>query len=158
MSDNEFYDILVSDGHMSENMIKERFGEFYAELKKINFPENFKFRQKLYHYVNKDFGLKLGLCRCGSRCRFRNFRKGYSEYCSLKCAQNSDKVKNKKIRTCEERYGEKYITKTNIFKEKSIGKRTKNEKTPRKLALSGRFLDKYCYCLALINRSISSTI
>ena len=72
----------------------------------MEFPDNFYFVQKLYHYLYNDFDLKFGICpECGNRCTFRSFPDGYMMYCSLKCAQNSDTVKNNIVKTNMSRYG-----------------------------------------------------
>ena len=60
------------------------FPEFYNELNSWNFPDDFIFKQKVYHYLNDDPELKLGICpECGKRCNFTTLSKGYHKYCSI---------------------------------------------------------------------------
>ncbi len=89
-----------------EKVISKLFEKEYKDLISIVFPKNFTFRQKLYHYLNDDLTFKLGLCqKCGKRCKFKSFAKGYRKYCSPKCS-NSSKEKIEKFKnTCLEHFG-----------------------------------------------------
>lgn len=92
---------------IQESGFAKMFPEEYAELCGIDFPNGFTFRQKLYHWLNGDFGLALGFCKkCGKRCSFKNLSKGYFEYCSNSCAQSSEENIKKVKATKLERYGE----------------------------------------------------
>lgn len=81
------------------DIIKKHFPKDYEII--INtFPESFSFPQKLYHYINDDFDLKLGICPvCGKRCVFEYFKIGYRKHCSNKCEANDPKIKEKRNRT-----------------------------------------------------------
>ena len=64
------------NGNIEEFNFKKKFPELYQELSTWNFPSDFKFIQKLYHYFNDDPELKLGLCPvCKNRCSFIKFNK-----------------------------------------------------------------------------------
>ena len=89
-----------------KNTFKTIFPEIYNEILKINFPLEFKFTQKLYHYIYDDLELKLGLCPiCGKRCKFRSFNFGYQHHCSTKCSSLDKTVQEKSKQTCQERFG-----------------------------------------------------
>lgn len=88
-----------------EKTFKKRFFDEYLKMQKIQYPSDFKFGQKLYHYLHNDIDLKLGVCYCGKRCKFVNFKSGYLTYCSIKCMSNSSTIIDKRKRTSKERYG-----------------------------------------------------
>lgn len=91
---------------IQESGFSKKFPQEYVELLKIRFPENFWFRQKLYHYLHDDYELKLGLCKkCGKRCDFKSIKLGYHMYCSNSCAQSDPKTISKSKQTRKERYG-----------------------------------------------------
>ena len=74
------------NGNIEEPQFKKKFPEHYQILSTWNFPPEFKFTQKLFHYFNEDPELKLGLCPvCGNRCKFTKFNGGYLLHCSVKC-------------------------------------------------------------------------
>ena len=84
------------NGNIEEFNFKKKFIELYQELSTWNFPTDFKFTQKLFHYFNDDPELKLGLCPvCGNRCKFKTFITGYCEHCSSKCSNNDKNVREK---------------------------------------------------------------
>lgn len=128
MTKDELYKLLLiskKEGGISgihESGFEKKFPDDYNELKK--FPNKFTFRQKLYHYLNNDYELKLGLCKkCGKRTTFLDLKNGYANYCCKSCAQqdfvrmdkegirkrvigfvvNNNREKAKK--TCLEKYG-----------------------------------------------------
>ena len=91
-------------GIIHESGFCKKFPEIYKEICSIKFPENFQFRQKLYHYVYDDYELNLGTCKyCGKRTTFKNLPDGYCEYCSKTCCQKHfvylDKI-GKRKRVC----------------------------------------------------------
>lgn len=103
-----------------EKNFKKHYPEHYQEVLKINFPEDFKFSQKLFHYLYDDPELKLGVCPiCGKRCVFRRFGRFYTIYCSTECAKSDTSILEKRRTTCRERYGVDNYTQTEEFKEKS---------------------------------------
>lgn len=80
------------------------FPELYKEFISTIFPEeskDWKFIQKLWHFLQNDYELKLGICSiCGNHCYFENkFRKNYKTYCSLHCQNISKDVQQKRINT-----------------------------------------------------------
>ena len=94
------------NGNIEEFNFKKKFPELYQELSTWNFPSDFKFIQKLYHYFNDDPELKLGLCPvCKNRCSFIKFNKGYNQHCSQKCTHLDKNIQDKFKNTCLELYG-----------------------------------------------------
>jgi len=92
--------------HFRETFWKNSLPVFYDDLLSWSFPDDFKFTQKVYHYINNDPDLLLGLCpECGRRCGFKNSVSGYHRFCSSKCATNSDEYREKTKETCLEKYG-----------------------------------------------------
>ena len=131
------------NGNIEEPQFKKKFPEHYQILSTWEFPSDFKFTQKLFHYFNDDPELKLGLCPvCGKRCKFASFGGGYLLHCSVKCKNldpntqlhreqtfikkfghktsfmNED-VKEKIRNTLKERYGAEHALQVNEFKQKA---------------------------------------
>ena len=52
MTKDELYTLCKERGNVYciEKYFSKHFLEFYIELKTFNFPQSFKFSQKLYHY------------------------------------------------------------------------------------------------------------
>lgn len=88
----ELYNFLLTHrDYCKEKVFKKYFENFYIQLSNITYPNDFKFSQKLYHFFQNDYSLKLGYCNvCGNRCRFISFSSGYSKHCCIKCS-NKDK-------------------------------------------------------------------
>ena len=106
--------------YLSELSFKNHFPNEYIKIVEINFPENFLFKQKVYHWIYDDYNLKLGICKeCGSRCNFRNFNYGYNEYCCSKCSNNSEKKKNDIKNTIFKHYGVYCSSKSELVKNKA---------------------------------------
>lgn len=104
-----------------ENGFKKKFPKEYNEILKINFPKNFKFSQKLYHYIHNDYDLKLGICKhChNNRCFFISLFQGYRCYCCNKCAQSSTEIKQKVKNTLKKNYGVEVPLHSKDIKQKS---------------------------------------
>ena len=132
--------------HLREIYFKNHLNDIYLEIQRLNYPENFTFQQKLYHYIHNDYELQIGVCpTCGKRTRFITFGKGYEKYCSIKCSCNEERViKRKKtcfekygdenynnmkkhIETCINTYGVSNVSKSNEIKTKKLKTRKHNE-------------------------------
>ena len=57
-------------------------------------------------------------CYCGNNVNFKSFSKGYFDYCSPKCSNNSKSIKNKKIQSYLKHYGVENPSQAKIIKEK----------------------------------------
>lgn len=119
MEKKEIIDEVLTRRICNGKSFAKMFPKEYGEMRKIEFPKDFKFSQKLYHYLNCDDNLELGLCpECGSRCGYINLKRGYHTYCSSKCATSSNVVQEKMKATCLEKYGAENPTKNNDIRER----------------------------------------
>lgn len=123
MDKNELYNLLKEkpNGNVQENIFKKKFPIHYELISQISFPNDFTFQQKLYHYLNDDINLILGICPvCGNRCKYRRINEGYNSHCSTKCSSIDETVKNKLVNTNLERYGFEYSSKNENVKNKLV--------------------------------------
>lgn len=104
----------------NESLFKKRFIEHYINICNMCFPKDFKFSQKIYHYINNDYNLNLGICKCGNRCKFKNYKKGYYKHCSNKCSQQDKNTVEKRKNTNLLKYGYDNPAKNEEIKAKQI--------------------------------------
>jgi hypothetical protein len=109
--------------------------------KTLFLPETIPFKERVWYFINNQN--KEVTCHCGNKTKFMGtLRKGFSKFCSQKCASNSDEVKNKIKKTSLEKYGVEHHLKLktqldkqrktnlekygyeNIFNDKEIIKKT----------------------------------
>lgn len=103
-----------------ESYFKNKFPDAYFDILKIDFPETFVFKQKLYHWIYDDFSLNLGICpECGNRCKFKSITRGYHKYCCCSCATSSKEVQDKTKKTCLKRYNTEYSFQSENNRRKS---------------------------------------
>lgn len=103
---------LNTGAKRGELYIRKQFPEFYESLPK----DGRRFPEILYAYY---YGPAPKCPVCGNSASFLSFSKGYSRYCSSKCA-NSDPIKKSKVeQTCLERYGTRVSSQSDIIKEKT---------------------------------------
>ena len=93
-----------------ESGFKKFFPELYQQFLQITFPEECKtwtFTHKLYHFLNNDIHLHLGICEnCHTnRCNFKNFKLGYKRFCCPHCSSTNEETLNKKNKTIINKYG-----------------------------------------------------
>lgn len=107
---SKIYNTLINNknGMFSrENIFKKHFPEIYIEICNIQFPEDFTFIQKIYHWCFNDYDFKLGICpTCGNRCSFIRLNSGYYDHCSVSCADSDKHVLDLKRKTKYERHGD----------------------------------------------------
>jgi hypothetical protein len=90
-------------------LVESSLSKIYPDLvKSINSKVKFKtntYSEKVYFYLNNF--KKIPLCnKCNkNKVSYKNFSKGYNEYCSVKCSSNSDIKKEKIKQTCLKKYG-----------------------------------------------------
>ena len=121
MNKEEVFNLLKTKGgfYCQEKQFIKKFPDIYDDICRIDFPEDFSFSQKLYHYFNNDSDLKLGICPvCGNRCPFYGFNKAYSNWCSAKCRMKDENIKAKIKQTCLKKYGVKNYSSTKECKNK----------------------------------------
>lgn len=111
-----------------ESYFKNHYPEIYDELNKIDFPDDFKFGQKLWHFIYDDYDFdKRCNCNLHGKLKFLDFRRGYRQFCKAHCDEYNrhcnikgieTRIKNcgsieesykmgveKQINTCIQRYG-----------------------------------------------------
>ena len=104
---------------IQEKGFKKLFPIQHSIISKIEFPPEFSWSQKLYHYVNNDINLELGKClHCGKRCKYIGFFRGYREFCSNSCVNKSEQRKIKSKETCLLKYGVENYSSTKECREK----------------------------------------
>ena len=104
---------------IQEKGFKKLFPIQHSIISKIEFPPEFSWSQKLYHYVNNDTNIELGKClHCGKRCKYIGFFRGYREFCSNSCVNKSEQRKIKSKETCLLKYGVENYSSTKECREK----------------------------------------
>ena len=117
--------ITDSSGYFSkEPSFTKEFPEVYNDYLKWDQPvetSNWKFKQKIYHFLNNDTDLNLGRCEvCGKRCNFINIKHGYNRFCSLRCTGKSEDRMRKIKETNLKLYGFTSPMKNETVKNKTI--------------------------------------
>lgn len=111
-----------------EEMIKKvgdqwyinHYPDFVNEINKI-YPSNYSLKEKMYLYFNDMH--ERPLCKtCGNPVAFRSSTYGYNEYCSIKCVSQSKEVREKVLKTCEERYGDAHYNNREKHKKTCLEK------------------------------------
>ena len=104
-------DLSKNGSLLKEKTFRILFPELYSELvifvSNHNIMNDWKFNRKLFHFLQDDVDLILGLCAvCGEKyTRFESFNYGYHMYCSMKCTGKSlDRLEKIKC-TNLERFG-----------------------------------------------------
>ena len=129
MDKNEIVKLILSGeyGLLREERFKKTFPKIYGDFKKWEHTKEemlgWKFKQKLWHFLQDDFELDLGkCCECGERSKLVRFSVGYKKFCSVKCA-NKNQIHNDKIKqTCREKYGDEK------YNNRELCKQTKQER------------------------------
>ena len=86
-----------------EFVIKSQYPQFHKYLTE-NYPKELKWTEKLYWYYYKLD--KKPICKtCGNPTKFISLTDGYRIYCCKKCAINDTEWRDKKNKTCLDRYG-----------------------------------------------------
>lgn len=76
------------------------------------------FKQKIWHWVN--YKGDYVFCSCGERTTFnKNWKGGYRDSCSQKCAQSKSSTKEKRRLTNIEKYGVDNAAKSDVIKKKT---------------------------------------
>ena len=95
----------LNSSSCTERSIKKHYPEFYEML--VGKWPNLSHSERLYWFYS---GIEsIPLCKeCGKPVKFINWKKGYSEFCCNKCVNLSKIVKERRIKTNIEKYGENY--------------------------------------------------
>ncbi len=102
----------MTKDYILENLITKTGG---LNSNKTKFIEETS--EELYLIFNDTTPYK---CYCGNNTAFLTFKKGYREYCSTKCLNNSKKVKDNKKNTLMTNYGVDSPLKSKELKEKAL--------------------------------------
>ena len=138
----------------TEKGFAKTFPQEYGEISSTNYPEGFSFKQKLYHYINEDNHLLLGICPfCGKRCNFVNIYEGYHEYCSRDCLNKSGVVSKRMKDTINKKTNEEKEA-IKLKKQENYKNKTEKEKEEIKRKQEQTTLKKYGVKHAIQNKSI----
>jgi hypothetical protein len=110
-------DGMISHGYRKPYNLKIKFPDLYAEIITSTgfLPENAGLGERIY-CIRNNITSRIACSECGEEVNFKNGR--YFEYCSLKCSNNSQKVKNRKEKSNSDRFGVKHPTQLEIIRQK----------------------------------------
>ena len=111
--------------HIKETQFKKYLPNLYTEMMSWDFPNDFTWSQKIYHFGRNDKDLLLGICKeCGKRCFFNDYKFEYEPFCCgdfcINLYNNKKDISNI-IRANEHKifhYYENYLKKHPSFCEK----------------------------------------
>lgn len=111
-----------------ESTLKKNNPELYQII--ITYADNhgltnLSFKEKIWHFINESTEIKHCL-NCNETVKFKgNLTKGYSDFCSLKCANDSGLLKNRIMETNKKKHGVDWYPEHSTFieKQKSTKKR-----------------------------------
>jgi hypothetical protein len=102
---------------LRESYFKNNHMELWEEISNFTKYLDIPYKQRIWHYINDI--RELPKCICGGGVKFnRNWKDGYRESCSSKCAQSKDSTKEKRKRTTLEKWGVDNVSKSEIIKSK----------------------------------------
>ena len=119
-----------SGGFKKPDSIKKNYPEIYDELESVEFPKEYTFTQKLWHFLQDDYTIHR--CKCGNPVHFIDFKKGYRQYCSKTCPSvvehNKSTLQNAQIISRRKESREKAV---NTTKKKHNGNFWSDEQLKR---------------------------
>ena len=119
-----------SGGFKKPDSIKKNYPEIYDELESVEFPKEYTFIQKLWHFLQDDYTIHR--CKCGNPVHFIDFKKGYRQYCSKTCPSvvehNKSTIQNAQVVSRRKESREKAV---NTTKEKHNGNFWSDEQLKR---------------------------
>ena len=119
-----------SGGFKKPDSIKKNYPEIYDELDSVEFPKEYTFIQKLWHFLQDDYTIHR--CKCGNPVHFIDFKKGYRQYCSKNCPSvieyNKSTLQNAQIISRRKESREKAV---NTTKKKHNGNFWSDEQLKR---------------------------
>lgn len=119
-----------SGGFKKPDSIKKNYPEIYDELESVEFPKEYTFIQKLWHFLQDDYTIHR--CKCGNPVHFIDFKKGYRQYCSKTCPSvieyNKSTLQNAQIVSRRKESREKAV---NTTKKKHNGNFWSDEQLKR---------------------------
>ena len=135
---NTYISEIISNpqAYRCDKSIRIHLPEFAEYIDSIEAPSDstgspMSFRQKLWHVINDDIEFQKGLCECGKRTKFKDFK--YKQFCSTQCGTKSEKTRERmssinssesvlaKMReTCRQRYGTDYASQSKDVHDKQM--------------------------------------
>ena len=101
-----------SGGFKKAESIRKNYPDVYEGIMSTDFPENYTFQQKLWHFLQDDFTIHR--CECGNKLNFIDFKRGYRRYCSVDCpcstSHNKETVKLAQISSRKKESREKAVS------------------------------------------------
>jgi hypothetical protein len=109
MNYKEFFTLNNKSGIKSkESYISLNYPELYGEIKdfvRINNLNGLSFKEEIYYFINNKTEKHMCL-NCGADVKFKGtINKGYSDYCSLDCANDSGDLLNRQKESIKKKYG-----------------------------------------------------
>jgi endogenous inhibitor of DNA gyrase (YacG/DUF329 family)/very-short-patch-repair endonuclease/predicted RNA-binding Zn-ribbon protein involved in translation (DUF1610 family) len=123
MCKEEFIKLIKTNKNSNksrESYIKSHYNEFYLKIITYHteyYNENFLFNQKLYNYIN-DIKITPKCKVCNKNVNWSNSNRKYFTYCSNKCINLDQDIKEKIKNTSTLKYGVDNFSKSNLFEEK----------------------------------------
>ena len=103
---------LIDFVNERDNNARVIFGTLYRKkelVSQINeqtsyLPKEIKLAQRTYHIINDI--IEIPICKvCTNRVNFKDFRNGYNNHCSVKCANNDFDIQERKKKTYLAKHG-----------------------------------------------------
>ena len=114
------FEYFNSPGKLKKTHVLKAFPGFYKYLIQKYHSYNYsKFSELIYCYYNNIETHPI--CpNCGKEVPFLDKNRGYQKYCSTKCSNSDQSVKDKKIKTNINKYGTPYASQNDSIKQKTI--------------------------------------
>ena len=106
--------ILGKDKFKSEKWINENLPTFFYYIDNLSIGISWK--EKLYLHINSI--QTTPNCYCGNKVKFISVSKGYRKYCSTSCLSNDPSIKEKRKKTCIDKYKVDNPMKSSSVREK----------------------------------------
>lgn len=100
-------------GRCMKKFIRNRFPDEYPQVLKM---EGTSFSEKLYNYIYNSPSHTCPIC--GKETKYRDFKTGYSKFCSIKCVGASAERMDNIRKTVKERYGVENASQSEEIKRK----------------------------------------
>ncbi len=108
---------ILWKGYRKPSNIQKKFPDLYENIFKTThfLPEEAKIGERIYCIKNDVFEITKCL-HCGNPVNYKDGK--YHEYCSLKCSNADDRVKEKKISSSLKKFGVEFASQSNEIQKK----------------------------------------
>jgi endogenous inhibitor of DNA gyrase (YacG/DUF329 family) len=106
----------------SSNSIKKMNLDLWNQIDSIKLDITFK---EKFYLMENDMN-ELPICYCGNKVKFIDMSNGFRQFCSKRCMIDSSEIKEKRKKSCIDKYGVDNPSKSDIIKLKTIS--SNNEK------------------------------